>query len=370
MKHYNIFITFLIVVLILTVFCFTFKTTSASYYTVENSTVKDPYNNTVFSASSDKEAVEYALSCLTVNRSWIETIYLKGNLTLFNVEVPNCVEFTGDALIQLPIGEQVIFTRYPSLENLQHISFSGLTFRGNNDNDLAIDMYQVLNGNYLGVEHLTIQNCVFNNFYTATELFLVSSLISSNTFNNCQFNINVANDHGSTISANTFYLTGNNTTSYGIQIIDSNSLKILGNTFTGQSGYTIGIVCDGQFIDSVISDNTFNGLSRVALSFGAVERPSDYLIYNNIVSSNTFSDMPQGIALEIGFLHGVDSLNIYGNGFRNVGVVIRMNYGGLNVTCKNVVFHGNIASEITVLNVFYGDDMLIMKDNLVNGVWS
>jgi hypothetical protein len=360
----------------------TFKTATANSTYIVESDEKGTYNiineltnQIIYSNTDGKQAIEAALANLTPNRTWKETVILRGNISgVHNIEIPSYTRIIGEgANLCLADKEEVIFEIQTIAKNTIDVEIEGINFIGTTSTQgTALLMYKVVNGSYVGVDNFSLKLSRFANFSIALYLFAVSSQINGNTFTNCHHSIIMANDHGSIIQNNFFNLAGNDeTTAYGLQVVDSNSLKIVNNAFSGVNGNSIGIVCDAQFVDSVISGNTFSKVSRVAISFGATERPPEYLIFNNVVSGNTFAEMQTGVALEVGFITPVDTLTFSGNTFRNIDTVLRIGGGGASIPNTNILFTNNIATDVQTLYTINGESCnAAVKDNFVNGEWT
>lgn len=331
-------------------------------------------NQVIFSNTDGKQAIEVALANLTPDRTWKETVILRGNISgVYNIVIPSYTRIIGEgANLCIADNETSIFEIPTITNNTIDVEMEGINFIGNpTTQDTALLMYKVVNGSYVGVDNFSLRLSRFANFGTALYLFAIASQISGNTFTNCQNSIILANDHGSIVENNFFNLARNDETiAYGLQVIDSNSLKIVNNAFSGEKGNSVGIVCDAQFVDSVIIGNTFNKVSRVAISFGPTERPPEYLILNNVVSGNTFSEMQNGVALEVGFTTPVDTLIFSGNTFRNINTVLRIGKEGANIANTNILFTNNIATTVQTLNITNGASCnAVIKNNLINGNW-
>lgn len=375
-------VSIIFLILVGTVLTSTLKTATAnSTYIVESdekgtyNIINEVTNQIIFSNTDGKQTIQAALANLTPDRTWKETVILRGNISdVHNIEIPSYTRIIGEgANLCLADKETTIFEIPSTTRNTVDVEIEGINFIGNAaTQDTALLMYKVVNGSYIGVDNFSLKLNRFANFSSALYLFAISSQINGNTFTNCQHSIIVANDHGSIIENNFFNLEANDeTTAYGLQVIDSNSLKIVNNAFSGVNGESIGIVCDAQFIDSVISGNTFTKMSRVAISFGATERPPEYLIFNNVVSGNTFADMQTGVALEVGYITPVDTVTFSGNTFRNIDTVLRIGGGGANIANTNILFTNNIATDVQTLYTINGESCnAAVKDNFVNGQWT
>jgi hypothetical protein len=381
MKHMrkSIVIT-IIAILIVTVFSFTSKPVAANTTYIIESNDQGTYNiingltnQVIYTNTDGKRTIECALAQLTPDRTWKETVILRGNISgVHEVEIPSYTRIIGEGANLYLDSNTSLFEIPPSENNTVDVEIQGINFIGSSiASDTALQMYRVVNGSYIGVENLILKLNRFTNFSTGLYLFSIGSQITGNTFSNCKHSIIIANDHGSIISNNFFCLGNNETTTYGLQVLDSNGLKIVNNDFSViDAGDTVGIVCDAQFIDSVISGNTFNRISRASISFGATERPSDYLIFNNVVSDNTFSDMETGVALEVGYVTPVDTLSISGNTFRNIDLVLRIGGGGATSPSNNVLVTNNIASGVNRLCSFDCHSCnAAVVGNFVNGQW-
>ncbi len=367
-------------ILLATAITFNFKPVAANTTYIIESNEQGSYNiingvtnQVIYTNTDGKQAIENALAQLSPDRTWKETVILRGNISgVHNVEIPSYTRIIGEGANLYLDGGTNLFEIPESQNNTVDVEIQGINFIGNSINsNTALQMYKVVDGSYVGVDNLILKLNRFTNFSAGLYLFSLGSQITGNSFADCQHCIIVANDHGSIISNNFFILGNHETSTYGLQVLDSDRLKIVNNDFSvNDYGYSVGIVCDAQFLDSVISGNTFNCISTAAISFGATVRPSNYLIFNNVVSDNTFSDMPNGVALEVGYVTPVDTLSISGNTFRNIGLVLRVGGGGASSPSNNILFTNNIASDINELSMFsiHSCNAAVVS-NYVNGEW-
>jgi len=251
-----------------------------------------------FGPGDASTVIQSAINALTLNRTWQETIMLKGNLGyVHDVEVPSYTRIIGDkAKLTLPSGSSYIF-KQPNAD-ITDVTFENIHFISETQySGNGLEIFYFTGSTWRHAYYVTVKGCIFENFGDGIHAIADESIFTDNIFRGN--GVGLYFDAGSTdvVTDNYFYVPSNK---YALQLTDIATVSVVGNVFMGTD------TSGAAFIKT-------------------------WTAYMIDIVGNIFSILPNGYAIWFDPVNGTSSgINIEGNTFYSIGVGILTSYQAAN----------------------------------------
>jgi hypothetical protein len=293
------------------------------------------------SGTNATAVIQSAINALTPNRTWKETIALKGDLGfVHDVEISSYVRFVGfNAKLTLPSGYSAIFKQPRS--DIYDVAFENINFVGTGSG-VALDIFHYESGMWQNAYDVRVKDCTFDNFTTCIETIATRFWLENSKFTNfSSYGLSFLGGGGLYIARNYMKPKSDIANATDIYIGDSGEAIIDSNILWGSSASydqtLIQIEPTACYI--VISNNRLHNVAVSAIKIGTSSRTGD--LYAIAIIGNHFTSMGWSGSWDTAIQVGTNNVNNYcnellivGNLFYGCNKMLYAGKSGINVPNK------------------------------------